>query len=46
MSGMLSQRGLTFIVIFGLLAFIALQIKVFALQGVTGQSFTLFEFLI
>jgi hypothetical protein len=34
-----------FLVLFAALAYIALQIPVFALQGVTGKSFTLFEFL-
>lgn len=35
---------MAFIVIFGLLALVALQANVFALKGVTGKSFTLFEF--
>jgi hypothetical protein len=37
-------RGIVFLVIFAALAFIALQMPVFALAGVTGKSFTLFEF--
>ena len=44
MEGIFSRRGIAFIVIFGLLAFIALQVNVFALMGMTGKSFTLFEF--
>lgn len=37
-------RGIVFLVIFAALAYIALQIPVFALMGVTGKSFTMFEF--
>ncbi len=37
-------RGIVFLVLFAALAYIALQIPVFALMGVTGKSFTLFEF--
>jgi hypothetical protein len=44
MESIFSRRGLAFIAIFGALAFVALQVNIFALQGVTGQSFTLFEF--
>jgi len=38
------MRGILFLIIFAALAYIALQINVFALQGVTGKNFTLFEF--
>lgn len=44
MESIFSRRGIVFIAIFGLLAFIALQVNVFALKGVTGKSFTVFEF--
>lgn len=37
-------RGIVFLVLFLALAYVALQINVFALKGVTGKSFTLFEF--
>jgi hypothetical protein len=37
-------RGVVFLVIFAALAYVALQVPVFALAGVTGKSFTLFEF--
>jgi len=40
----LSFRGIVFLSIFAALAFAAMQVNVFALQGVTGKSFTLFEF--
>ncbi len=36
-------RGIVFLVVFAALAYIALQIPVFALMGVSGKSFTLFE---
>ncbi len=36
--------GIVFLILFAALAYIALQIPVFALVGVTGKSFTLFEF--
>lgn len=44
MQKLLSPKGIAFIVLFGLLAFAALQANVFALKGVTGKGFTLFEF--
>ncbi|MCI0503912.1 hypothetical protein L0Y65_04335 [Candidatus Micrarchaeota archaeon] len=37
-------RGIVFLVLFAALAYIAMQLPVFALAGVTGKSFTLFEF--
>ncbi len=37
-------RGIVFLALFLALAYAALQVSVFALQGVTGKSFTLFEF--
>ncbi len=39
----LSIRGLAFLAVFALLAFAGLNTSVFALQGVTGKSFTMFE---
>jgi hypothetical protein len=36
--------GIVFLILFAALAYVALQIPVFALVGVTGKSFTLFEF--
>jgi hypothetical protein len=39
-----SIRGIAFLILFAALAYIALQVPVFALMGVTGKSFTLFEF--
>jgi hypothetical protein len=44
MESIFSPRGIAFLGLFALLAFIGLRLNVFALQGVTGQSFTLFEF--
>lgn len=41
---MISSRGIVFLAIFSLLAFMALQVPVFALEGITGKSFTLFDF--
>jgi|WetSurMetagenome_2_1015567.scaffolds.fasta_scaffold229735_2 hypothetical protein len=37
-------RGIVFLILFAALAYMALQMPVFALVGVTGKSFTLFEF--
>lgn len=37
-------RGIVFLILFAALAYVALQIPVFALMGVIGKSFTLFEF--
>jgi len=45
MEKILSPRGFAFLALFALLAFAGLQLNVFALQGVTGKSFTFFEFL-
>jgi len=44
MEKIFSPRGIAFLALFALLAFVGLQLNVFALQGVTGKSFTLFEF--
>ena len=44
MQKILSPRGIAFLVLFAALAYVALQINVFAMQGVTGKGFTLFEF--
>jgi len=44
MEKMFSPRGIAFIVLFAVLAYGALQINVFAMKGVTGKGFTLFEF--
>jgi len=41
---MISSRGIVFLAIFAILAYIALSVPVFALQGITGKSFTLFDF--
>ncbi len=43
MEKLFSIRGLSFLGFFAVLAFIGLNTNVFAIQGVTGQSFTLFE---
>jgi hypothetical protein len=43
MEKLFSVRGLAFLALFAVLAFIGLNTGVFALQGVTGKSFTLFE---
>jgi hypothetical protein len=37
-------RGIVFLMMFAALAYVALQIPVFSLQGEAGKSFTLFEF--
>jgi hypothetical protein len=44
MERIFSPRGIALLALFALLAFAGLRLNVFALQGVTGQSFTLFEF--
>ncbi len=43
MEKLFSIRGLAFLAFFAVLAFVGLNTSVFALQGVTGKSFTLFE---
>lgn len=44
MEKILSPRGLVFILIFAILAFVSLQINVSKIQGVNSKDFTLFEF--
>ena len=40
----LSVRGLAFLGLFALLAFVGLKINMFSIQGASGKAFTLFEF--
>jgi len=40
----LSVRGLAFLALFALLAFVGLKIDMFSIQGTGGKAFTLFEF--
>ena len=39
-----SKKGVVFLALFTILALIAINVKIFAIQGITGNSFTLFEF--
>jgi len=40
-----SLRGIVFLALFSVLAFIGLQVSVFSIQGASGKAFTLFEFI-